>query len=277
MSTVTERIAQIKAEHVGQTGKRVLLVEGTDDVDAYRGFLTRKFPGWERTWHLEPAGNKSRAVQMAKVESTWLGIVDRDEWTDTEIAKQCTQCPNLLILPRFCLESYLIDPDELWLAFPEKQRLKIPGGEVQFRQELMINLNEWIRHAALWHGVRPLWQQLRGLGFPDSVLASPPMPDDESLRERFKSWHESLNADAILSSVKQLQTELVLKDQGELFSKWLYAKNFYSEVVHPTLNRLLGQKPAKERRVAILRTRSVPDDLAVLWNAMGFDTAVNTP
>lgn len=269
MSTVTERIAQIKAEHVGQTGKRVLLVEGTDDVDAYRGFLTRKFLEWERTWHLEPAGSKSRVVQMAKVESTWLGIVDRDEWTNAEITKQCTQCPNLLILPRFCLESYLIDPDELWLAFPEKQRLKIPGGEAQFRQELMIHLNEWIRHAALWHGVRPLWQQLRSLGFPDSVLTSPPMPDDESLRKRFKSWHESLNADAILSSVKQLQTELEFKDRGELFSKWLYAKSFYPEVVHPTLDRLLGQKPAKERRIAILRTRSVPDDLAILWNAMG--------
>lgn len=276
MSTAPERIAQIKAEHVGQTGKRVLLVEGTDDVDAYRGFLTRKFPGWERAWHLEPAGSKARVVQMAKIEPTWLGLVDRDEWTDAEITKQRTQCPSLLILPRFCVESYLIDPEELWLAFPEKQRIKIPGGEAKFRQELLTNLDEWIRHAALWHGVRPLWQQLRGLGFPDSVLASPPMPDDESLRERFKNWHDSLDAEAILSRVQGLESELALKDQSELFGKWLYAKSFYLEVVHATLNRLLGQKPAKERRIAILRTRSVPDDLVVLWDAMGLLITVNT-
>ena len=108
MSTAPERIAQIKAEHVGQTGKRVLLVEGTDDVDAYRGFLTRKFPGWERAWHLEPAGSKARVVQMAKIEPTWLGLVDRDEWTDAEITKQRTQCPSLLILPRFCVAHLII-------------------------------------------------------------------------------------------------------------------------------------------------------------------------
>lgn len=271
MSTFDERIQTIKTQLIGNSGARVLLVEGPDDVDAYRIFLDRKFPEWEKNWLLEAAGKKASVVQMAKKEPTWLGLVDRDEWTDDEIAEQVANCPNLLILPRFCLESYLVDPSELWLAFPQKQRDKIAGGEAQFRQELAAHFVAWIRHAALWHGVRPLWRQLRGLGFPDAVLASPPMPDDENLRERFKSWHNSLDADAILSQVHSLQTELALKDQSELCRKWLYAKNFYPEVVHQTLNRLLGQKPAKDRRIAILRTRVVPDDLGVLWDAMGLN------
>lgn len=268
MSTVDERIQAIKTQLIGNSGARVLLVEGPDDVDAYRIFLDRKFPGWERKWHIAPADKKALVVQMAKKEPAWLGLVDRDEWTEAEIAKQVGDCPNLLILPRFCLESYLIDPQELWEAFPEKQRAKIPGEEVQFRQELLANLEGWIRHAALWHGVRPLWQQLRGLGFPDAVLESPPMPDDENLRAKFRAWHDSLDADAILGRVHQLEAQLSAKDQGELCRKWLYAKNFYPQVVHQVLNRLLGQKPAKDRRISILRTRSIPEDLDVLWNAM---------
>lgn len=271
MSTVDERIQTIKTQLIGNSGARVLLVEGPDDVDAYRIFLDRKFPQWEQNWLLEAAGKKASVVQMAKKEPTWLGLVDRDEWTDVEISEQVANCPNLLVLPRFCLESYLVDPSELWQAFPEKQRAKIAGGEIEFRQELSAHLVAWIRHAALWHGVRPLWRQLRGLGFPDAVLASPPMPDDESLLERFKSWHNNLDADAILSRVHALQAELALKDQSEVCRKWLYAKIFYPEVVHQTLNRLLGQKPAKDRRISILRTRAVPDDLLVLWNAMGLN------
>lgn len=271
MSTVDERIQTIKTQLIGNSGARVLLVEGPDDVDAYRIFLDRKFPGWESKWHIEPAGKKASVVQMAKKEVTWLGLVDRDEWTDVEIARQVADCPNLLLLPRFCLESYLVDPQELWQAFPDKQRAKIAGGEAQFRQEVLADLEGWTRHAALWHGVRPLWQQLRGLGFPDAVLNSPPMPDDETLRGKFRAWHDSLDADAILDRVRQLEVQLTAKDHGELCRKWLYAKNFYPQVVHQVLNRLLGQKPAKDRRISILRTRTVPDDLDVLWNAMGLN------
>lgn len=176
MSKVDDLIKDIKTQLVGNTGVRVLLVEGTDDVDAYRIFLDRAFPGWEKTWHLTQAGNltqlgnKTNVVAMARKEPTWLGLVDRDEWTDAEIAEKAITCPNLLVLPRFCLESYLIDPAELWAAFPAKQQAKIIGGEAQFRLEVLADLQGWIRHAALWHGVRPLWQQLhRDLGFPDSV------------------------------------------------------------------------------------------------------------
>lgn len=271
MSTVDERIQTIKTQLVGNSGVRVLLVEGPDDVDAYRIFLDRKFPGWERKWHIEPAGKKASVVKMAKKEGSWLGLVDRDEWTDAEITKQVGDCPNLLILPRFCLESYLIDPQELWEAFPEKQRAKIPGGEAQFRQELLANLEGWIRHAAFWHGIRPLWQQLRDLRFPDSVFGSPPMLDDESLRAKFKVWHDSLDADVILRRVHDLQAELTSKDQGELCRRWLYAKNFYPQVVHTVLNRLLGLKSPKDRRNSILRFRSIPEDLNELWNAMGLN------
>lgn len=269
MSTREERIEQIKMQFIGKTGLRVLLVEGTDDVDAFRIFLGRKFPEWEKTWLLAAAGNKSDVVKMLMKEPNWQGLVDRDEWTEADIAEKQAACPNLSVLPRFCLESYLIDPAELWAAFPEKQRAKIAGGEAQFRLELLDDMQGWVRHAALWHGVRPLWRQLRQAGFPDAVLGSPPMPDDAALRVKFKEWHGTLDADAVLNGVHALEARLASENVSKLCAQWLYAKDFYPQVVHQVLNRLLGQKPAKERRLAILRTRTVPADLDVLWQEMG--------
>lgn len=269
MSALDERIQQIKTQFIGKTGLRVLLVEGPDDVDAFRVFLGRKFPEWEKSWLLAAAGNKADVVKMLKKENDWFGLVDRDEWTETEISEKQSECKHLMVLPRFCLESYLVDPAELWAAFPEKQRVKIQGGEAEFHKALLADRTEWGRHAALWHGVRPLWRQLRNAGFPDSVLGNPPMPDDETLKARFNEWHATLDANAVLNGVHALEAKLASEKVSAFCAQWLYAKDFYPQVVHQVLNRLLGQKPSKERRLAILRTRTVPDDLNVLWQTMG--------
>jgi hypothetical protein len=270
MSKVRERIGQIKAAQVGQTGKRVLLVEGSDDVDAYSNFLSKKFPQWEQRWAVAHMGNKRQVLDGLALEPNWLGLVDRDEW-DAEVQRQYQeQYANLLVLPRFCLESYLISPTELWQAFPPKQRDKVDGGEQAFRGALLDPFSEWIRHAALWHGVRPLWHQLRNAGLPDEVSKKPPTPTDTELLAFFESWRGVLgDADALLSRVHVLESQLQTMDVEEVCHQWLHAKDFYAEVVHRTLDQLLGQKSAKDRRLAIFKTRQVPSDLDGVWQAMG--------
>ena len=269
MSKVDERIQQIKTQLVGNTGVRVLLLEGPDDVDAFRNLLNRQFSDWERSWHLESAEGKKAVLAMLAKEPTWHGLVDRDEWTVQVMTAKLAGLPNLSVLPRFCLESYLVDPAELWAALPEKQQDKIPGGLAQLVQEIEAGLAGWIRQAALWHEVRPLWDHLRGLGFPNAVTGSPPMPDDAALTQLFKDWHDALDATAVLEKVKTLEQQLSAVARPELYAKWLYAKAFYPEVVHPVLNRLLGQKDSRVRRNAIFRTRSLPADMQPIWRAMG--------
>lgn len=269
MSKVSERIARIKTEQVGQTRKRVLLVEGTDDVEAYCIFLSRKFPQWEKTWSVAHMGNKKQVLDGLAIEPTWLGLVDRDEWTEDVKSQYQVEYPNLLVLPRFCLESYLISPTELWQAFPLKQQAKVEGGEAVFRAALLASLPEWIRHAALWHGVRPLWQQLRNAGLPDEVSRKPPTPTDPELRAFFETWRGLLvDADTLLARVHALESQMQAMDVEAFFQQWLHGKEFYAEVVHRVLDELLGQKSARERRAAILRTRQVPADLDVVWQAM---------
>jgi hypothetical protein len=112
------------------------------------------------------------------------------------------------------------------------------------------------------------------MGFPNSVLGNPPMPDDAVLRVKFKEWHSTLDADAVLARVHALEAQLASEDVSKLCTQWIYAKNFYPQVVHQVLNRLLGQKPAKERRLAILRSRMVPSDLDEVWRVMGLDESL---
>lgn len=271
MSKVSERIEQIKTEQIGQTGKKVLLVEGTDDKDAYQIFLNKKFPGWEQTWTVAHMGNKKSVLSGLAQEPDWVGLVDRDEWTPKEQVSYKSQYQKLQILPRFCLESYLVNPAELWQAFPAKQQAKVAGGEEAFRATLLESLNAWIRHAALWHGVRPLWRQLRDAGFPDDVTMFPPVTDDDELRKFFGKWHNLLDAEKLLERVHALEAQLSRANVDEVCQNWLHAKEFYTRVVHETLNRLLGVKSVKERRLAIFRTRPVPSDLDGVWQAMGLN------
>jgi hypothetical protein len=268
MSKASERIQQIKTEQVGQTGKKVLLVEGTDDKDAYQIFLNKKFPGWEQTWTVAHMGNKKSVLSGLALEPDWVGLVDRDEWTAEEQVSYKSQYQNLQVLPRFCLESYLVNPAELWQAFPAKQQAKVAGGEEEFRSTLLESLSDWIRHAALWHGVRPLWRQLRAAGFPDDVTRFPPLTDDEELRKFFGKWHKLLDAENLLDRVHEIEAKLSQVDVDEVCQNWLHAKEFYTKVVHEVLNHLLGVKSVKERRLAIFRTRSVPSDLDGVWQAM---------
>lgn len=83
MSKVKERIDQIKDQLVGNTKRRVLLVEGPDDVKAFRIFLERQFS--ERKWVLTEAGNKQQLIKILQIETDWLGLADRDEWSELEI------------------------------------------------------------------------------------------------------------------------------------------------------------------------------------------------
>lgn len=262
-------IAAIKTQKIGNTGKRVLLVEGITDKDIFTIFLNQKFPLWEQSWIIEVAGNKKRVLEGIKAEATWLGVVDKDEWNIETVIQRLIGSPNLVVLPRFCIESYFIDATELWEAFPEKQRLKISGGLAQLKNEFEVNKAKWLRHAALWHVINPLWAELRALGFKDGVLKTSNIPDDVALEAKLVEWHDAIDAQIILGKINQKISELAMIADFEFNTQWLYSKDFYPNVVHVILDQFLGQMDLKERRTAIARHLPVPHDLDSLWHKMG--------
>jgi len=266
---IADRIAEIKTGDIGNSMKRVLLVEGVDDKNALSIFLTKKFPAWEQKWVLASADKKDHVLKILTKESNWLGLVDRDEWTETEIQTQTTRLQNLVILPRFCLESYLVEPNELWSALPLKQRDKIIGGLPKLIEEIRAEKSTWLRHAALWYVINPLWRELRALGFNNEVLQPEDVPDDATLKAKLSAWHNAINSEYILQKVHETISAFQQETDFIFYTQRLYAKKFYPLVIHPTLNRLLQvQISEKEQRKDIFSELFVPSDLNVLWQKM---------
>lgn len=64
-------------ELIGQTGKRVLLVEGSDDAFVLRILLSRRSESdWEMRWTLAKAGSKKIVTDILLHEPNWFGIVN---------------------------------------------------------------------------------------------------------------------------------------------------------------------------------------------------------
>jgi excinuclease UvrABC nuclease subunit len=69
MSSAKKRLQEIRKKEVKNTGKRVCLVEGEDDVGAYNEILNRRFSfSWEDEWIITHAGNKQKVIDIIAAE-----------------------------------------------------------------------------------------------------------------------------------------------------------------------------------------------------------------
>lgn len=275
MSKAKEQIRRIQEQDVGATGKRILLLEGPDDVAAIGHLLSRQFAGWERSWGLVAAGNKKLAIEMATLMPDWLALVDRDEWSEAELAANQNALPNLLVLPRFCLESYLSNPDELWLALPTSQQQKIDGGVDSFRQAILDDLENWRRHAAIWQVINPLWSGLRARGFKEVLLNPAPVANDDEIRAKLQDWSDFIDASRIWADVIAAITHMQQIPLPDFLHQHLYAKKFFPLVVVPALNRLTVQQSEARHRNNLFEELPLPADLKPVWQAMGLLTPEN--
>lgn len=256
-------------EKIKATGKNVLLVEGVDDVMAFGLFLDKVHPGqWERDWVVADAGNKKLVLDMLQHEPNWIGVVDRDEWASDIIRKKEQELANLMVLPRFCLENYLILSSELWSAFPQRQRDKIAGGENELHTLLTAEKTKWLRHGVLWSVINPLWEGLRSLGFKEDLLDPDISLNDDKIKTKLNDWHDYLNPDAIYLKFTDKLEQVEPLSESEHYRYWINGKKFYKQVVNQTLNQLLGQKDSDDRKKDIFRTLPAPDELTTLWHKM---------
>lgn len=262
-----ENRRKIKEELIGQTGKGALLVEGTNDVSLFRILLTRKLGAeWESDWVLADGGSKKIVTDTLAQETDWLGIVDRDEWTDEVITAKQDELENLFVLPRFCMESYAVDPDELWEALPQKMQGKVAGGLEVLTGEIMRDQEQWLRHGVLWSAINPLWSGLRALGFKEKLLDFDVAQDNDIIKETLKEWHGYLDPDQIFQSFSDKLDQVSGLPVKEQLHRWIHGKQFFSEHVHHILNKYLGQSDAQSRMMEIFRSLALPEDLEPLWS-----------
>lgn len=265
---VSKTIQDIKQQSIGNSNKKAIIVEGKHDQQALAIMLDKLSTSWKSDWVITKAGKKAAVLEILEKESNWIGVVDKDEWDAGKIVQLEAQRPNLFILPRFCLENYLIVPSELWTAFPEIQKQKISGGEAQLTGLITANLQRWVRHGVLWSVVNPLWQGLRSLGFKEALLSPAVAADDDKIQQVLAEWHQFLEPDQIWQRYQgQLQIVRNLSVEEQL-KQHIHGKSFYNEVVNPALNSLLGTKPADGRKLSIIRTLPAMEELRPLLTKM---------
>ncbi|MCW7555578.1 DUF4435 domain-containing protein [Endozoicomonas gorgoniicola] len=270
MSKASSRcIREIEEEMIGNTGHRVLLVEGTDDVAAFSVWMTKSFGAeWENKWVVAEAGKKSLVLEILQEKPHWLGVIDRDEWSSDRIAELEAGQENLWVLPRYCIENYLIVPEELWQALPPIQQSKVQGGFHVFKELLTDDLTRWIKHGALWSVVNPLWEGLRSLGFKEALLSPDIVTDDAAVQQKLTEWHDFLEPVDIFNNYQQRLQEAQSLEVAEQLSRFVHGKKFYDTVVNSVLNDFLGQERAARRQTDIINSLLVPDDLHPLWEKM---------
>ena len=246
------------------------MVEGESDRDAFGLMLEKKFGvEYEKKWAVAPAGGKALVIAILEKEPDWLGLIDRDEWVEATINEKKAQHPNMNILPRFCLENYLVEPHEIWAALPGPQMNKIPGGFEQLESEIMENRKSWVRHGVLRTVINPLWDGLIARGFHSELLDFDNAQDDVKIKKALKKWHDFLDPEGLFRKFKKSLEDVARKSPFEQITLWTDGKEFFKSHVCSVLNRHLGQESAEERQKQIFRGLPLPDDLGFIWEKFG--------
>jgi len=269
MASISDKIKEIEEVRVGSTGSQVLLVEGENDEVAFRFLLKKKNPHWEESLVLASAGNKKNVLKILKKKPSWYGVVDADEWGANEVPSEERSLKNLFVLPRFCIENYLMLPEELWMTMTEEKRGKVTGGFRAFKEALATDFDLWVAHGVLWSVVLPLWSGIRGLGFKEKLLDPSVALDETVIKETLKGWYDFLDPEKIWADYQSRLVDVKKLPQEEQLKRWVHGKYYFKQYLTPKLNQLFSvQKEAKEWKKDLFESLPLPSDLDGLGEMM---------
>ncbi len=122
-------------------GKTVVLVEGDDDRTVLESFFRARRTSWQFTVSVVAAGGRkqvqSRMSDRARFPLVY-GVVDRDTWTDAEIAVETGTNRDLRVTGGWCIENVFLDPT--WLR----------GFDAGIAARVGAHRDTWVRAGALW-------------------------------------------------------------------------------------------------------------------------------
>ena len=235
MSTLPAWIVEI--ENLAR-GLPVILVEGKEDVMWFGHFLDLHAAGWRSRTFLAAAEGKRHVIQGTTIHRpSWIGIIDRDEWREADVVAAAGRSSRLHILPRFCIESYLCDPAELWNALPAPQRNRVTDADA-WTEVIRQHIPDWVAHGAMWRVLREIHETSR---FP-SQLEEHPITDEAQIRQILASWHQQIAPDIVLA---RYQVELAVgraSPKPEQLRQYIHGKKFFNQVVVQVLDRLFAGK-----------------------------------
>lgn len=241
-------------EAAATPNKRVLLVEGTGDV-AFLTLMLDKPPLRDENvfadWVITPAGGKDAVLRLMKERPDLHAMVDRDAWDDKECENMEQMHKNLHILPRFCIENFLICPDELSQAVP---------GFLKLEQLIEREIPQAVRHGCLWRAAQPLYEELLQAGFNRALLRYPP-PDEGEMQEVLLSWQYLLSAENLKQRMEEHLQKVQDASAHTLLRRYVHGKVFWRGCVESLAARFFPGRKSDELKREIYRRLTLPKDL----------------
>ncbi len=235
-----------------------LAVEGDIDKFVIEKFMDLRWKSWRSQVKVMDVGGKSKVYSELQQNKQHIwGLVDRDALSQKQIDDLITRYPNLLILPRWTIENYFIDPDELIHLIPQND------NESNMRTIIDKHKSDWLKRGALWHVF--VERGLIGDNYPNPrSLIKSPMPDKQEIRQQLTLWTNQFNPDAVLDEYDHLVSQFnqQTKDNYRLH---IYGKKFFSEViVQKALNLSKQQDSNVWRNILLKNFVDCPQDIVPL-------------
>jgi len=260
MSELREKIV----EKIAGSSKKVILVEGKDDEIACKHLFDKKYHQWERLLSVFSAGGKINVINELKRSPDFIGIIDKDEWSEEDINNIKAEINNLIVIPRYCMESYLVNPDEIWEALPGNIRQNV-NYEV-FKNAVLENIDDWTNHSALWHAVLPLYSKLKKSGFNQVLLNEiEKIKDEVFIKAKLNEWHNILDPGNTFEKYRSLLSEITGVSIEERLHKWIHGKKFWEVHVSGKMVEFFGQKSREKYANEIWKHRLIPGDWHEIW------------
>lgn len=212
----------------------VLLVEGEDDQLWFEHFLDQHSSGWRSRFAIFPAEGKQRVLSgITTHHSTdWAGIVDLDEGFPDDIRNRLVNCPRICTLPRFCLESLFVVPEEIWRVVPDAQKAQVEMAV--WESAILVEVPAWVAHGAMWRVLRRIYQSNR---LPEG-LDREPVTDRARIEQILQTWHQSLSPAQVMA---EYDRELAAAQQipvDEQIKSYIHGKKFLHQVVIQKMDHL---------------------------------------
>jgi hypothetical protein len=221
-------------------GKPVLLVEGPDDNVILSYFLEKHRPGSDRRIFIGEAGGKSEVIRGLTHQPQWIGIVDRDVWSQAEVDEAQRQTPRLCVLSRFCVESFFCVPEELWPALPPGHRGAVGDNINRLKQPILDVLPDWVAHGAMWRVLRIRARGVRSRDIFPHALQKSPITDENEIRRILETWHRYLDPERILEDYRAERQRGLALSVVEQLTGYVVGDKFFKKVIESTLDELFG-------------------------------------
>jgi hypothetical protein len=221
-------------------GKPVLLVEGSDDNVILSYFLEKHRPGSDQRIFIGEAGGKPEVIRGLKHRPQWIGVVDRDVWSQDDVDKVRRQTPRLFVLSRFCIESFFCVPEELWPALPPSHRGAVEDNIDRLKRPIFDVLPDWVAHSAMWRVLRIRAEGVRSRDIFPHALQKSPITDEDEIRRILETWHRYLDPERILEGYRAERQRGLALSVVEQFAGYVVGDKFFKKVIASILDELFG-------------------------------------